>query len=52
VSLVVLDTDDASRSLNHNLPDALASQLARRSIAVTFVTCGELTTWTLARSLA
>jgi predicted nucleic acid-binding protein len=50
VSFVVLDTDVASRSLNHNLADPIAARLAGASIAITFVTLGELTKWTLVRS--
>lgn len=50
MSFVVLDTDVASRSLKHNLPDQLAARLAGRSLAITFVTYGELTKWTLVRS--
>lgn len=50
MSFVVLDTDVASRSLKHNLPDALAAKLAGQSIAITFVTLGELTKWTLVRT--
>lgn len=50
MSFVVLDTDVASRSLNHNLADPIAARLAGASIAITFVTLGELTKWTLVRS--
>jgi len=50
VSFVVLDTDVASRSLNHNLADPIAARLAGASIAIRFVTLGELTKWTLVRS--
>jgi predicted nucleic acid-binding protein len=50
VSFVVLDTDVASRSLKHNLPDHLATRLAGHSVAISFVTVGELTKWTLIRN--
>lgn len=50
MSFVVLDTDVASRSLKHNLPEQLAARLAGHSIAISFVTLGELTKWTLVRS--
>jgi len=50
VSFVVLDTDVASRSLKHELADPIAARLAGASIAITFVTLGELTKWTLIRS--
>ena len=50
MSFVVLDTDVASRSLKHELADPIAARLAGASIAITFVTLGELTKWTLVRS--
>jgi len=50
MSFVVLDTDVASRSLQHRLSDPLATRLAGASLAITFVTLGELTKWTLVRS--
>jgi hypothetical protein len=50
VSFVVLDTDVASRSLKHELADPIAARLAGASIAITFVTLGELTKWALVRS--
>ena len=50
MSFVVLDTDVASRSLKHELADPIAARLAGASIAITFVTLGELTKWTLIRS--
>jgi predicted nucleic acid-binding protein len=49
VSFVVLDTDVASRSLKHELADPIAARLAGASIAITFVTLGELTKWMLVR---
>src|SRR5262249_9795044 len=50
MNFVVLDTDVASRSLQHRLSDPLATRLAGASLAITFVTLGELTKWTLVRS--
>ncbi|HEY2983924.1 MAG TPA: type II toxin-antitoxin system VapC family toxin [Jatrophihabitantaceae bacterium] len=50
MSFVVLDTDVASRSLKHELADPIAARLAGASIAITFVTLGELTKWALVRS--
>ena len=49
MSLVVVDTDVASTLLRHRTSDALARQLAGHTIAITFVTYGELTKWTLVR---
>jgi predicted nucleic acid-binding protein len=49
VSLVVVDTDVASTLLRRRASDTLARQLAGRTIAITFVTYGELTKWTLVR---
>jgi predicted nucleic acid-binding protein len=49
VSLVVVDTDVASTLLRRRAPDALTRQLAGHTIAITFVTYGELTKWTLVR---
>jgi predicted nucleic acid-binding protein len=49
VSLVVLDTDVASALLRRRTPDNVARQLAGRIPAITFVTVGELTKWTLVR---
>ena len=45
-----MDTDVASRSLTHKLADPIAARLAGASIAITFVTLGELTKWTLIRT--
>ncbi len=50
MTFVVIDTDVASKSLKDQLSDPLASRLAGASIAITFVTLGELTKWTLVRS--
>ncbi len=49
MSLVVVDTDVASTLLRRRTPDSVARHLAGRAIAVTFVTYGELTKWTLVR---
>jgi predicted nucleic acid-binding protein len=49
VSLIVLDTDVASTLLRGRAPDRLAGLLAGQVLAVTFVTVGELTKWTLVR---
>jgi predicted nucleic acid-binding protein len=49
VSVVVLDTDVASALLRRRTPQDVASRLAGHFAAVTFVTVGELTKWTLVR---
>jgi toxin FitB len=49
VSLVVVDTDVASALVRRRTPDSLVRQLAGTTVAVTFVTYGELTKWTLVR---
>jgi toxin FitB len=49
VSLVVVDTDVASTLLRRRASDTLAGQLAGHSVAITFVTYGELTKWTMVR---
>jgi toxin FitB len=49
VSLVAVDTDVASALLRRRTPDNLARQLAGHTVAITFVTYGELTKWTLVR---
>jgi toxin FitB len=49
VSVVVLDTDVASTLLRRRTPDSLARKLASQTIAITSVTYGELTKWTLVR---
>ena len=51
MSLVVVDTDVASTLLRRRASDTLARQLAGHTIAITFVTYGELTKWTLVRQL-
>jgi toxin FitB len=49
VSLVVLDTDVASSLLRRRVPEPLTRALSGSVLAVTFVTVGELTKWTLVR---
>lgn len=49
MSLVVLDTDVASSLLRRRTPEPMLRQLTGATLAVTFVTVGELTKWTLVR---
>ena len=49
MSVVVLDTDVASALFRRRLPEPLSRQLAGQVAAVTFVTVGELTQWTVIR---
>ena len=49
MSFVVVDTDVASAMFRGRVPTPLAARLAGRTPAVTFVTIGELTKWTLVR---
>jgi toxin FitB len=49
VSFVVLDTDVASAILRRRLPEPMRAQLEGKSLAITFVTVGELTSWTIRR---
>lgn len=49
MSVIVLDTDVASTLLRGRSTEALAGRLASQIPAVTFVTVGELTKWTLVR---
>lgn len=49
MSVVVLDTDVASSLLRKRLPETVGRQLTGHTPAVTFVTLGELTKWTLVR---
>lgn len=49
MSLVVLDTDVASALLRRRTPEALSQRLTGQVPAITFVTLGELTKWTLVR---
>jgi predicted nucleic acid-binding protein len=49
VSVVVLDTDVASSLLRWRAPDTITRYLAGQIPAITFVTLGELTKWTLVR---
>jgi predicted nucleic acid-binding protein len=46
---VVLDTDVASLIIKNRLPASLAAQLAGTQTAITFVTLGELTKWSVRR---
>jgi predicted nucleic acid-binding protein len=50
VSLIVLDTDVASTILRGRQTDRLQAKLAGHNWLITFVTLGELTHWTIARS--
>jgi predicted nucleic acid-binding protein len=50
VSLVVLDTDVASRILRGRVSDRLMARLAGKTWCISFVTLGELTKWTILRS--
>jgi toxin FitB len=50
VSIIVLDTDVASASLRNRLPDQLRARLAGQTMAITFVTVGELAKWRALRS--
>lgn len=49
MTFVVLDTDVASAILRERVPTSLNRQLTGRSLAIMFVTVGELTRWTLVR---
>ena len=51
MSVVVLDTDVASALLRRRTSRTLSEALAGRIPAITFVTVGELTKWTLVREL-
>jgi len=50
VSYLVLDTDVASGLLRRRLSPPLRGQLVGQTLAITFVTLGELTKWTLVRN--
>ena len=50
MSLVVLDTDVASTILRGRHTNRLQAKLAGKNWLITFVTLGELTQWTIARS--
>lgn len=47
---VVLDTDVASLIIKERLPATLAAKLTGRQDAITFVTFGELTKWSVMRN--
>ncbi len=49
MSVIVVDTDVASRILKRRLPAELESELDGHTLAMSFVTVGELTKWTLVR---
>lgn len=49
MSIIVLDTDVASASLRDRLPDRLRARLAGHTMAITFVTVGELAKWRFIR---
>lgn len=49
MSGIVLDTDVASLLLKDQLPDTLFAEIAGHPLAVTYVTVGEMTKWTVAR---
>jgi toxin FitB len=50
MALVVLDTDVASLIIKQRLPASLAAKLTGRQGAITFVTFGELTKWSVMRN--
>jgi toxin FitB len=50
VNLVVLDTDVASTILRGRQAERLQAKLAGKNWLISFVTLGELTQWTVARS--
>jgi predicted nucleic acid-binding protein len=50
VSVIVLDTDVSSALLRDRLADPLRARLVGHTLAVTFVTVGELTKWTHIRA--
>ena len=52
MDFVVLDTDVASRLIFHRLTGPLVGRLARPSLAVTFITEGELFKWAALRDWA
>lgn len=47
---MVLDTDVASLLLKDQVPSTLFARIAGQALAVTYVTVGELTKWTVARA--
>jgi predicted nucleic acid-binding protein len=48
---IVVDTDVASNLIKNTLDPAFRAELAPHEAAITFVTVGELTQWTLLRDL-
>lgn len=49
MSRIVLDTDVASLLFKDRLPDSLFAKIVGQPLAVTYVTVGELTKWTVGR---
>ena len=49
MSFVVRDTDVASAILRRRLPESMRASIEGKSLAITFVTVGELTSWTIRR---
>lgn len=49
MSFIVLDTDVASAVLRGRVSDSMGRRLTGQSLAITFVTVGELRKWTLMR---
>jgi len=49
MAAVALDTDVASLIIKNRLPAGLAAQLVGAQTAITFVTLGELTNWSIRR---
>lgn len=49
MSFIILDTDVASAILRGRLPGSMRAELEGKSLAITFVTVGELTSWTIRR---
>ncbi|MEW2590749.1 type II toxin-antitoxin system VapC family toxin [Micromonospora aurantiaca] len=50
MSIIVLDTDVASAILRGRVDERLRARLTGSTLAITFVTLGELTKWTVVRS--
>ena len=49
MSFVALDTDVASAILRRRLSEPMRTKLEGKSLAITFVTVGELASWTIRR---
>ena len=52
MAAVALDTDVASLLIKNRLPAGLAAQLVGVQTAITFITLGELTSWSIGRGWA